>query len=324
MSRRISVSANRSSRWRTEVRSAPSRKSAASGSIRGVAHRAGGEPRHGGAVPPDEAVGIEREGLVRIGGKAPGTARHLRAQHAIGCGQQRCAPPRRCGRGVGGEAEARRCAPTKWPSTTTSPSASRRPAARRPSARSRTSPAARRSTKRWVSRSCSASDSRSSIARVRSCQCAASSSQSGRCDDIGPGADMGDAGDQRVDVAVDAVEPRDLAADPIGRQRRPRPVRWRKICASSRGWRVAHDLAEIRDLADVPQQPHRSAGLARGRRSRASRASAAQRQLIVGVGARACRSGEGGGASRLRSSRCGRRKSRSLLRHISAVSGSKR
>ncbi len=50
----------------------------------------------------------------------------------------------------------------------------------------------------------------------------------GAMGDEGPGADMGDAADQRIDVALDAVEPGDLGRHPVGRQASA-GARWRKI-----------------------------------------------------------------------------------------------
>ena len=54
-------------------------------------------------------------------------------------------------------------------------------------------------------RSCSASDSLSSMARVRSCQCCGIVEPVRPVRDERPGADVGDAVRQRVDVAVGAV-----------------------------------------------------------------------------------------------------------------------
>ena len=55
--------------------------------------------------------------------------------------------------------------------------------------------------------------------------------------DVGPGADMGDARHQRIDIAVEPVELRHLAADPGGSAgARSGPARWTKQCARNRAW----------------------------------------------------------------------------------------
>ena len=95
--------------------------------------------------------------------------------------------------------------PTCWPSTRTSPVGVISASSIAFSFSRRISTLVRRSTKRAVSRSCSASDRRSSIARVRSCQWPGSRKPVRPIGGEGPGADMGDAVGERVDVAVGAV-----------------------------------------------------------------------------------------------------------------------
>ena len=64
---------------------------------------------------------------------------------------------------------------------------------------------------------------------------------------------------QRVDVAVVAVEPRHLVRDPVGRQARRRPGEMAIDLRQEPRMGVAHHLAEVGDLADLPEQPHRAA-----------------------------------------------------------------
>ena len=99
--------------------------------------------------------------------------------------------------------------------------------------------------------------------------------------DVGPGADVGDALYQRLDVAVGAVEAGDLAGDPVGGQA-SRIVGEVAIDLTQQARvTLAHHLAEIGDLAHRPQQPHGlgplrafdDIGLARER---------GQHQLVVG------------------------------------------
>ena len=68
---------------------------------------------------------------------------------------------------------------------------------------------------------------------------------------------------QRVDVAVAAVEPRHLVRHPIGRQARRRRGEMAIDLRQEPRMGLAHHLAEIGDLADLPQQPHRAGLLAR-------------------------------------------------------------
>jgi hypothetical protein len=76
--------------------------------------------------------------------------------------------------------------------------------------------------------------------------------------DVGPGADMGDPLDQRVDLAFGSIEPADLGGHPIPRQPLGRAGQMVPDLAEQPGMVFAHDLAEIWDLADIPEQPHGS------------------------------------------------------------------
>ncbi len=64
---------------------------------------------------------------------------------------------------------------------------------------------------------------------------------------------MGDAAGQLVDVAIHAVEARDLVGDPLVRQLAAlgeMPVE----LAEQADMRIRHQLAEVGDLADFPEQ----------------------------------------------------------------------
>ena len=81
--------------------------------------------------------------------------------------------------------------------------------------------------------------------------------------DVGPGPDVGEPRDQRVDVARGPLEARDLIGDPVGRQ--PAVVgEMAEHRVEQLQMGLGQRLAEIRDLAHRPQQPH-----AGGRRARA-------------------------------------------------------
>ena len=106
-----------------------------------------------------------------------------------------------------------------WPSTTTSPVLLISVSSIVFSRSRRISTLVRRSTKRSVSRSCSASDSLSSTARVTLLPMLGIGEPIRAVGGEGPGPDMGDAVRQRVDVAVGVVGLRDLAGEPVGRDR---------------------------------------------------------------------------------------------------------
>jgi hypothetical protein len=71
---------------------------------------------------------------------------------------------------------------------------------------------------------------------------------------VGPGGGLGDARHQGVDVAVEAVELRHLGADPLSRQPLVRSRDMQKALREKPRVGVAHHLAEVGDLADLPQQ----------------------------------------------------------------------
>ncbi len=108
--------------------------------------------------------------------------------------------------------------------------------------------------------------------------------------DVGPGPDVGQARDQGVDVAIGALEARHLVGDPVGRQ----PAAVGELAEHGRQevqMRLIQGLAEVRDLADRPQQAH--AG--RRRRALAHLRPAAQHlqaDVVEGV-AGALQAGEG-------------------------------
>ena len=73
--------------------------------------------------------------------------------------------------------------------------------------------------------------------------------------DVGPGAGVGDAHHQGVDVAIDAVEIGHLPGDPGGRQPFFRAGKMSEDMGEQPRVAVAHNLAEIGDLADFPKEP---------------------------------------------------------------------
>src|SRR3954449_9620237 len=68
--------------------------------------------------------------------------------------------------------------------------------------------------------------------------------------DVGPGPDMGDTRHQRVDIAIEPVELRHLAADPGGWQALAWPRELHETMRQKPRMAVAHHLAEIGDLTD--------------------------------------------------------------------------
>ena len=76
--------------------------------------------------------------------------------------------------------------------------------------------------------------------------------------DVGPDANAGQPLHQRVDVALGAVEGSDLAAEPIRRHKLALHQMGEYPPAQPRVG-VIGQLAEVRDLAGFPQQPHRAA-----------------------------------------------------------------
>ena len=100
--------------------------------------------------------------------------------------------------------------------------------------------------------------------------------------DVGPGADIGDALHQLIDVALGAVDARNLLRHPIGRQH---AGPGRQIAVDLREKPrvgIGQRLAEIRDLADLPQQPQAVARTGETGQLRIAR-DCRQRQMIVGI-----------------------------------------
>ena len=117
---------------------------------------------------------------------------------------------------------------------------------------SRTSTAVRRSTKRWVSRSCSASDKpRFDLAGPLG-PFGGLGQPVGAVGDVGPAAHPGEPVGERLDVAVDVVEPRDLGGEPFVRDVPALADVGEQPADHSR---VVHrpDLAEIGQAACGPQ-----------------------------------------------------------------------
>ena len=127
---------------------------------------------------------------------------------------------------------------------------------------------------------------------------------------------MGEPRHQRVDVAVGPLEPGDLVGDPVGRQRRRRGARWRKIWPSRCGWASVSVLRKSGIWQTVPQQPHAGAvaaqlamlGIARQRRraSRGRRRSRSAHQAGASAAARRATCAAARRASRSRARRCAR------------------
>ena len=71
---------------------------------------------------------------------------------------------------------------------------------------------------------------------------------------VGPGADVGDPGHQRVDVAVEPLQLRDHAADPVVGQHALRPGQVPVDRGEQMEVGVGKSLAEVGNLADLPEQ----------------------------------------------------------------------
>ena len=132
-------------------------------------------------------------------------------------------------------------------------------------------------------------------------------------------------GIERVDIAVRRGRVARLGRDPIVGQPLLGPGEMAEDLAQQPGMGVAHDLAEVGDLADLPQEPHGAPGPSRARAISGSRASAASASMVVGL-ARPAQAGPGGGAlEALQQRRRAKRKSRSAVAPDRArFSGSKR
>ena len=98
--------------------------------------------------------------------------------------------------------------------------------------------------------------------------------------DIGPGADMRDAAGQLVDVALDAIQAIDLFGDPVVRQ--VSPGQMLEQLGQQLGMGVGHQLAEIRHLADLPEQHHPVAAVGQGDDLGVAR-EMAERQLVLAL-----------------------------------------
>lgn len=100
--------------------------------------------------------------------------------------------------------------------------------------------------------------------------------------DIGPSAAMGDALGQRVDVALGAIQRLHLAGDPVGGQPLGRPDEMAVDLPDQAGVRLGQDLAEVRDLAHLPEKPDTAPGC-RQRLDLGIAGQHLQRQMVVGV-----------------------------------------
>ena len=165
------------------------------------------------ATPAERAVGGEHEVAV-------GRRRHLLGALGDFAGERLRAAARSALTSVpSAQASASKrnpaSRPTCCPSTRTSPAGVISASSIAFSFRRRMSTLVRRSTNRAVSRSCSASDRRSSIARVAFLPMQRVVEPVRPVGDEGPGADMGDAVGERVDVALGAVGIGDLPVEPV-------------------------------------------------------------------------------------------------------------
>ncbi len=103
--------------------------------------------------------------------------------------------------------------------------------------------------------------------------------------DIGPGADMGDARHQGVDVAIEPIETLHLLRDPIHGKPLLRPRQMAIDLPEQPGMGIAHHLAEIGDLADLPEEPHHGRA-GRQRRDLRLLREGLQGQMVVGIARR--------------------------------------
>src|SRR5271163_2904528 len=76
--------------------------------------------------------------------------------------------------------------------------------------------------------------------------------------DVGPGADVRDAGHQSVDVAIDTVEARHLPGNPCDGKPGIGSGEVNEAMGKQPSMALAHDLAKIGDLADLPKQANRT------------------------------------------------------------------
>src|SRR5438270_13141277 len=76
--------------------------------------------------------------------------------------------------------------------------------------------------------------------------------------DVGPGADVRDAGHQSVDVAIDTVEARHLPGNPSDGKPLLGSGEVKEAVGKQPSMALAHDLAKIGDLADLPKEPDRT------------------------------------------------------------------
>src|SRR3984893_10319369 len=76
--------------------------------------------------------------------------------------------------------------------------------------------------------------------------------------DVGPGADVRYAGHQSIDVDIDTVEPRHPPGNPGDGKPLLGSGEVKKAVGKQPRMALAHDLAKIGDLADLPKQPDRT------------------------------------------------------------------
>ena len=111
----------------------------------------------------------------------------------------------------------------------------------------------RRSMKRWVSRSCSASDSRSSTARVIALPMRAVARPALAVRGIGVGADLRQPARQRGDIAFGDIGARDLPRQPVVGNDAVVADQEQEDVAHQPDMLVGGELAEVGQLADIPQ-----------------------------------------------------------------------
>ena len=159
------------------------------------------QPSNRLALPAQIAIEGQHDVTIAGAGKPLRAVRQWRLPERF-CAAPRSAcasAPSACGSGV----KRKPCrAPTWWPSTITSPAGVISASSIVFSLSRRISTLVRRSTKRFVSRSCSASERLSSTARVFVAPFGRVGKPVRLVGDESPGANLGDAGRQRVDVAL--------------------------------------------------------------------------------------------------------------------------
>ena len=174
----------------------------------------------------------------------------------------------------------------------------------------------RRSTKRWVRRSCRASDRLSSMARGALLPMLGVGEPVGAVGDEGPGADVGDAVGQRVDVAIGAVGEGHLLGEPVLRDALLAGHQELVERGDQLGVVLRARSCGSRGSGTLPTAGRRRRARWRARRSRDRAPTPRARAVSSAMRARVRRPSRGDWR-RLSRSRSSEPKSRSRLRHCS-------